>query len=206
MPMMTAHLLAPNCGPPALALGVEMAGITSPQAREFVNYCAEPNYDRTRAAELLRQAVIAHRERLDDARRQISLKWLSMLNVRHSSMLRRVPAWLLAMSVAGRPDVIVSQPKPRDEISCVGRPGIRIPYVRLFGLHYQLHSEKISLVLMPSPTWQLPARVLFAALETSLHQLLELIETPSTRREPAAGVAMNQPASPRVSTDTMNAE
>jgi hypothetical protein len=155
-------------------MGVQMARITTPELAAFAAFTADSHCDAGVAERLLRSAVAAHRERLHAARSHLSLKWLSMLNARHSSIWRRLPAWLLALSSAGRPDVIVSQPAAGPDILRVGRPGVRIPYVKYFGLHYRIEPNEIRVILMPSTDWKIPERVFFDALTASLHEVLRL--------------------------------
>ena len=153
-------------------MGVDMARITTPELAAFADFTADPQCDAGEAERLLRSAVAAHGERLRAARSHLSLKWLSMLNARHSSIWRRLPAWLLALSSAGRPDVIVSQPAAGPEILRVGRPGVRVPYVKYFGLHYRIEPSEIRVILMPGADWKIPERVFFDALTASLHDVL----------------------------------
>ena len=155
-------------------MGVEMARITTPELAAFVAFTAKPDCDPREAERLLRLALAAHAERLRAARGHLSLKWLSMLNARQSSIWRRLPAWLLALSAAGRPDIIVSQPAAGPEILRVGRPGVRLPYVKYFGLHYRIEAHEIRAILMPGADWRIPERVFFDALTASLHEVLRL--------------------------------
>ena len=153
-------------------MGVEMARITTPELAAFVAFTANPQCDAREAERLLRAALAAHGERLRAARSHLSLKWLGMLNARHSSIWRRLPAWLLALSSAGRPDIIVSQPAAGPEVLRVGRPGVRVPYVKYFGLHYRIEPNEIRAILMPGADWKIPERVFFDALTASLHDVL----------------------------------
>jgi hypothetical protein len=162
-------------------MGVQMARITTPELAAFAEFTAVPMCDPREAERLLRSALAAHGERLRAARSHLSLKWLGMLNARQSSIWRTLPAWLLALSSAGRPDVIVSQPAAGPEILRVGRPFVRIPYVKYFGLHYRIEPNEIRAILMPSTDWKIPERVFFDALTASLHEVLRLA-TPDVPR------------------------
>jgi hypothetical protein len=164
-------------------MGVEMARITTPELAAFAAFTAAPQYDAREAERFLRAALTAHGERLRAARSHLSLKWLSMLNARHSSLWRRLPAWLLALSSAGRPEVIVSQPAAGNDILRVGRPGVRIPYVKYFGLHYRIEPNEIRAILMPSTNWKIHERDFFDALTASLHEVLRLTSHDKPRPE-----------------------
>ncbi len=78
--------------------------------------------------------------------------------------LLRAFGWL---RVPGR-QVLISHPEVYPEIPVVGRPGARLPYVRDFGLHYQILADQITLTVMPSLTWRVPNAELAADLHGSL--------------------------------------
>jgi len=72
-------------------------------------------------------------------------------------------------------EVLVSHPTIYPEIPVIGRPGVRLPYVKYFGLHYQIFEEKIVVTLMPSVSWTVPNAEVIAVLQESLEQIQALI-------------------------------
>jgi hypothetical protein len=157
-------------------MGVELAAITTPEVIRYAIYASSKEQDSKIETKLLKEAIDSHLKSIKTTRSRISLKTLSMLNVRTCQFWTCLQTWLLAMSIAGKPDIIVSQPKLHQEVLFVGRPGVRIPYVRYFGLHYQIHSDKISLVLMPSLTWKISQNLLFKELTFSIQKIINFTQ------------------------------
>jgi hypothetical protein len=67
-----------------------------------------------------------------------------------------------------RREILISHPEIYPEIPVVGRPGIRLPYVKYFGLHYQILPQRIVITLMPSVTWTIPNTQVVAELKAAL--------------------------------------
>lgn len=78
-------------------------------------------------------------------------------------------------------EVLVSHPEIYPEAPIVGRPGVRLPYVRYFGLHYQILDDKTIVVVMPAIDWSVPNTRLIAELRASLEQIGQIFvgEEPS---------------------------
>lgn len=79
-------------------------------------------------------------------------------------------------SVAGKPerarsDILISHPAIMEDVPVVGRPGVRLPYVGCFGMHYQILGDRIRLTLMPATSWNVPNERLVAELAASLREL-----------------------------------
>lgn len=53
-----------------------------------------------------------------------------------------------------RADVITSHPKEFPGIAAFGRPGVVLPYLKYYGLHYEIHPERIELIFMPGIKWR----------------------------------------------------
>ncbi|MHB2150373.1 choline/carnitine O-acyltransferase [Calditrichota bacterium LG25] len=72
-------------------------------------------------------------------------------------------------------EVLISHPALRPEVPLVGRPGIRLPYVKYLGLHYQIWPEKIVITYMPAIHWSVSNESFTQKLEANLRRLKELI-------------------------------
>lgn len=73
-------------------------------------------------------------------------------------------------------EVLVSHPEIYPEVPVVGRPGVRLPYVKYFGLHYQIMTNKIIITMMPGARWPVPNAQLIEDLTDSLHRVREILE------------------------------
>ncbi len=73
-------------------------------------------------------------------------------------------------------EILVSHPEIYPEVPIVGRPGVRLPYVRYFGLHYQIMADKIVITMMPGTQWQVSNAQLIADLTDSLHRIQLVLE------------------------------
>jgi hypothetical protein len=69
----------------------------------------------------------------------------------------------------------ISHPRVYPDVSIVGRPGVRVPYVMDFALHYQIHDQKIVMTIMPSLNWAIPNVDLVASLQKSFEEIQTVI-------------------------------
>jgi len=79
-------------------------------------------------------------------------------------------------SDSGMREILVSHPTIYEEIPVVGRPGIRLPYVKYFGLHYQIFEDKVVVTVMPGLDWQVPNTEFIQALKSNLDRIMSLFE------------------------------
>ncbi|MEE2636713.1 MAG: hypothetical protein VYE68_05695 [Acidobacteriota bacterium] len=70
-------------------------------------------------------------------------------------------------------DIVMSHPAVVPGVEMVGRPGVRLPYVRLFGVHYQVLERGARLTLMPGREWTIPNQALVTELGVTADLLLE---------------------------------
>jgi hypothetical protein len=70
-----------------------------------------------------------------------------------------------------RSDMLISHPAIMEEVPVLGRPGVRLPFVNCFGLHYQILDDRIRLTFMPATSWKIPNETIVAELEASLREL-----------------------------------
>jgi hypothetical protein len=157
-------------------MGLSMACITTPQAVELADFLAGGTSDREKGSRLLAAAQEAHFSALSAARGALPLRVLTMLRLRDASPAAVPFAWLVAAATAGRPDVIVSQPGPRPGVLCLGRPGVRLPYVGHLGLHYQIHGDTIILIFMPGRDSSLRPVDLAGSLERDIRRIVDIAE------------------------------
>lgn len=162
------------------------AMVTTPEVSHFVDAMIDDTVERAGALALLREAVSSQQQKCRLRRRYLPLEdIIGLLIVSRRGLARTytrfiyyVRAMLLfkigAIKRQER-EILVSHPKIYPEIPLVGRPGVRLPYVKYFGLHYQIWADKIVLTLMPAINWQIPNAQLVADLEASLRRLQALV-------------------------------
>ena len=80
-------------------------------------------------------------------------------------------------------DVVISHPGIYTEVPVVGRPGIRLPYVKYFGLHYQIMADKTVVTMMPAVNWEVPNHELIEKLKTNLEKVIWVISEPDSASE-----------------------
>ena len=68
-------------------------------------------------------------------------------------------------------EVHVYNPEIYPETPIVGRPGIRLPYLKYFGLHYQILEEKIVVTVMPSVKLYISNAELIKELKKNLERI-----------------------------------
>jgi hypothetical protein len=162
------------------------ANVTTPEVTRFVDYVGGDGAQDDRAEELLREAVTSQVQACRKARRYLDLDDIFSLFIRTRSGLRRryvvavVALALMLLRVLGlfKPiprEVLVSHPELYPNIPVIGRPGIRLPYLKHFGLHYQIWEDRIVVTLMPSVSWAIPNTKLIDELHESLTRLRSII-------------------------------
>ena len=161
--------------------------VTTPAVEAFVDAMSDDRRTRAEQRDLLTQAVASQQVATREARRTIPLSTLLSLFIREQPGVRKryamatqagMGALLKVMGrikPAGR-EILVSHPEIYPEVPVVGRPGVRIPYVTCFGLHYQLWNDKAVVTMMPGSTWQTPNAEVIATLEANLLRITELLD------------------------------
>jgi hypothetical protein len=141
----------------------------------------------TQARALLQPALESQAAVLRKARGQIPTDILMMLyaRTRRGSQQIRAQACLSAsvfgliltgqMRLNAMRDVIVSHPTIYPEVLLLGRPGARLPYVKSFGLHYQIWPDKTVLTVMPGQHWQVPNAEVADQIAHSLRTLARIV-------------------------------
>jgi len=83
-------------------------------------------------------------------------------------------------------DVALSHPAVTPGVPLLGRPGVRLPYLTCFGLHYQVLEEGTRLTVMPGRDWRVSNRELVAALGATLEELV--VQLSARPAPPAQGI------------------
>jgi hypothetical protein len=175
-------------------MSMTTAVVTTKEVIDFVNYMEKGVVQSERAIMLLRRAVDSQLEECRTVRKYPPFQLVFELFVRSdkksNKRSRRMRAFVASRVVGlafkaglfkySPVDVVVSHPRIYPKFSILGRPGIRIPYVTDFGLHYQIHDNKIMATVMPSLNWSIPNGDLIAALEESLGQIQTVINNAQT--------------------------
>lgn len=163
------------------------AMVSTPEVVRFADALAAGTVDRPEARRLMAEAVAAQAETTRQARRFLALPTIQILFLRTQTGIRgqliRLAFTLRVLLLAalgtfknsGR-DVLVSHPEIYPEVFLAGRPGVRIPYVKNFGLHYQIFPDKTVITLMPGLKWAIPNEKLIAELSSDLARIREIIE------------------------------
>ncbi len=73
-------------------------------------------------------------------------------------------------------EVLVSHPEISPVIPVIGRPGVRLPYVKYYGLHYQIMEQKTVLTFMPAVVWTIPNSALAEELRNSLNKIKSALQ------------------------------
>ena len=90
--------------------------------------------------------------------------------------LRRLFMALTGQRLRWPTDVLISHPRIFDSYTIIGRPGVRLPYVRQFGLHYQIHPQKTVLIFMPGVKWRYPNHLVAVKIEKYFRKLADLAQ------------------------------
>jgi hypothetical protein len=157
------------------------ANVTTPELVRFVEYVEGSAPDSGHARQLLKEAVDSHKRSCREARSSLSIMHVFELYIHSVTGLRRFWAGGMMQLVSGllrllgkihgERKIVVSHPTIYPEVSVIGRPGIRLPYVKYYALHYQIMEEKTVVTLMPSLRWNVPNAELIAEFRDAVHRI-----------------------------------
>ena len=170
-------------------MGLANADATTPAAKEFVDYLLQGAPDRAEALRLLREADTSQRQAYRQARRYLPFSdVLSLFMATRRGVKRLYVSALLGMSMfalklLGQLDrkdteIVLSHPEIFPEVPVVGRPGIRLPYVRYFGIHYQILDDRTVVTYMPSVGWKVPNKELNEKIRSAFAKIAEIARSP----------------------------
>jgi len=165
------------------------AMVTTPEIAAVVEYLEGKNLDPAHGRSLLAEALASHTRACRRGRQHLPLDDCFALFMRSRSPRLRLWAlfiamlatWLLQRLGLLRPavrEIIVSHPEVYPEVALVGRPGVRLPYAKYFGLHYQILRDKTVITVMPAVDWPVPNAELIAVLKESWERLRALLAGP----------------------------
>ncbi len=167
-------------------MDLETADVSTQDVIECARLLNQDTQDPEQASACLHQAVRSQTEVMRQVRQEINLEVLIMLFLKQQKRIRQVfSASLLVICMttlmaikALKPhqkEILVSHPDIYPEVSVFGRPGIRLPYVKYYGLHYQILDEKIVITMMPGFHWKIPNAEFMRELQASLEKIRSII-------------------------------
>jgi hypothetical protein len=142
--------------------------------------------DPVRVLTLLRAAIDSQRSECSQARRILPVPWLEMLyhagrggladrvsraiEARTLGLLRR-----LGLQKPPACDIMISHPSIDPEIAWIGRPGVRLPYVPMFALHYSVYPDQVTGTFARGGDWNTPNQQVLTELEAALRRIARLL-------------------------------
>jgi hypothetical protein len=167
-------------------LDLETADVSTPDLIECARLFNKEIADPDQAYQHLCQAIHSQSEVMRQARQELNLEVLIMLFLKEQKGARKLlrgvllvlcMTILMAMKALKSPqkEILVSHPDIYPEISVFGRPGVRLPYVKYYGLHYQIMDDKIVITMMPGFTWKIPNADFIRELEKSLEIIRSIV-------------------------------
>jgi hypothetical protein len=166
-------------------MGLVNANVTTPAVTRFVEYVEQDSYDIRKALALLQAAVESQIDRCRKRRQTLPLNLIISLYLNSRTGLKRL--WVggialltvvflrLTRALAGGSEVMLSHPANYREVPVMGRPGIRLPYVKYFGLHYQILDNSILLTVMPGTKWTVPNSEVVAVTRECLELMRSIV-------------------------------
>lgn len=163
------------------------ANIVTPEVSECLRLYEQPVFDPLMVKEQLVNAERSQGVVTRQVRKHLSLMMIIPLYIRTLSGWRlqlsdflynitMLKLQLLGLLRNQEREILVSHPEIYPETPYVGRPGVRIPYARYFGLHYQIFDERTVLTIMPGMRWRVPNQALFDEIRLSLEKIVKSIE------------------------------
>jgi len=163
------------------------AVVSTPEVLAFVKALEGPGLERAAARALAQAAVESQTAVIRSARQQLPIEAVMGLFLHTRGRIARV--WAAAVGgIAGgllralglhrrQPrEILVSHPEIYPEVTIVGRPGVRLPYVNCFGLHYQIMEDRTVVTFMPGVRWTASNADVAAEIEESLRQIQSRLE------------------------------
>lgn len=159
-----------------------MANVATPEVVQAARRLSDPTVQGAEALRILQAAEVSQRKASQAARRHLPLddmlplffSTLSGWRERRATLTLR--AALLLLHATGnlrreQRQILISHPAIYPETPLVGRPGARLPYVKYFGLHYQIFADEIVVTMMPALAWDIPNEQVVTAIGDALKQI-----------------------------------
>jgi len=161
--------------------------VTTLEMIRFVEYLNGSDVQKSIAKKLIQDAIASQLEAMRQARKKLPiedalhLQMLTATGWRRSFLstvffLRMTLFRMLGTSKQVGREILVSHPEIYPEVPVVGRPGIRLPYVKFMGLHYQIMDEKIVITYMPALNCKISNQEFTEALEGGLKKIISIIQ------------------------------
>lgn len=171
-------------------MDLTLADVTTAEVTSFVEYVTTGEPQLAQARSLMKEAIASQEQEARRARQYLGLDMLLGLYTRSIGGIRRQVLLLLEVLIyitlrslglfkPGQGDIMASHPAIYPEVPVVGRPGVRLPYVKCFGLHYQILEDRSVVTLMPGVDWTVRNEEVIAELRKSLEQLATIIASPA---------------------------
>lgn len=162
--------------------------VTTPEMVHFVDYIQSDEIDNVRAKALLNEAISSQLQEMRKARKKFPIPEAFVMQAFVEKGWRRwyvsliFSLQMMLLNLLGVPkklgrEVLISHPEIYPEVPVVGRPGVRLPYVRYVGLHYQIMDEKIIITFMPGLKWNISNQDFIKVLEKCLKRISSIIQT-----------------------------
>jgi len=159
--------------------------VTTRENLKFIEKLKSNEFTHEEIIELFNQAINSQIEELRKSRKTMPLLGILQLQVNSTSGWKRFYLQVLyfklvtLLGVSGyfkkrNREIIISHPTIFEEVSVFGRPGIKIPYVKYFGLHYQIFEKKIVITMMPGTNWKTKNEEFIKELENNLNRILKI--------------------------------
>lgn len=165
-------------------LGVIDVDLTTPEVGRFIEGLSDPKMTAAERKELLREAIRSQNAISRKKRDRLDLGYLFRLFLGTRKPLKKlyvVLLWKVLASLTGQPrlfreprEILISHAAIERLVPLLGRPGTRLPYLRRFGLHYQIHAEETWITFMPGLLWRVSNSRLAAVLEENLKKIVEI--------------------------------
>jgi hypothetical protein len=85
---------------------------------------------------------------------------------------------LKATRSKGAEDAVISHPQIYPELRVIGRPGVRLPQVTHFGLHYQIFANELQLTFYRGRRWNTPNAEFARDIEQAVRDVLAIASKP----------------------------
>ncbi|HTU47713.1 MAG TPA: choline/carnitine O-acyltransferase [Bryobacteraceae bacterium] len=164
------------------------ASVTTQQMKRFLESMQNRTATRQQRRERLQAAIDSQLIMCRTARRYFPAFRLQALIAENTrgicrlyikSIVKATKFLLRVMGLAhfGHDDIIISHPRIYDEVPVIGRPGVRLPYLRCFGLHYQILDRSIVLTWMPAVNWKITNAEMTNELVRALQDIADITES-----------------------------
>ncbi len=176
-------------------MGLTRVKVTTPECREICELLNSSSSEEaaTELTEKIRTCIRSQKHHVHRVRQYMPISLLETLYINSQSKIKR--PWIFANilfrellikltnhTLNPPVDILLSHPRILDGFRIFGRPGIRLPYVRQFGLHYLVYPDKLLLTFMPGVRWRIPNAIVVHELQKQLEKLIQFIQVLQEKR------------------------